>query len=100
MIRHLFIPLTNIGFSQSQAVFTVFLFSALFHEWFFIMSLKMLTPWLFLSFLLQIPLSFIVTHLFPQLRKIAVLFIVLIGLSALDLLYYHDYVIKYGKVNS
>ena len=98
-MRHLFIPLTNIGFSQSQTSFVVFLFSAIFHEWFFIMSLKMFTPWMFLSFLLQIPLSFIVNHLFLQLRKIAMLTIILVGLSAWDLLYYHDYVIKYGQVN-
>ena len=85
MIRHLFIPLTNNGFTNLQGVIIVFLFSALFHEWIFAISLKLFSLWIFISFLLQIPLSFFVSFLYPQLRKMAVLAIVIIGLSGWEL---------------
>ncbi|KAI8427898.1 hypothetical protein MSG28_002247 [Choristoneura fumiferana] len=58
-VRHVYIPITELGYSKTTASAAVFLISALFHEYLVSVPLQMFRVWAFLGMMVQPPLSVI-----------------------------------------
>ncbi|EDV99301.1 GH13104 [Drosophila grimshawi] len=98
-VRHLYIPVVQMGYSSRQASTMVFLFSAFFHEYLGSVPLQTYKIWAFLGMMGQIPLSiisrYIERRLGPRMGNIIVWASIILGQPLCIMCYYHDYVITH-----
>lgn len=98
-VRHLYIPVVQMGYSSRQASTIVFLFSAFFHEYLVSVPLQTYKIWAFLGMMGQIPLSavskYIERRLGPRMGNIIVWASIILGQPLCIMAYYHDYVITH-----
>ncbi|KAI8119959.1 Diacylglycerol O-acyltransferase 1 [Lucilia cuprina] len=100
-VRHLYIPVVQMGYSSRQASTIVFLISAFFHEYLVSVPLQTYKIWAFLGMMGQIPLSAISKSversLGPRMGNIIVWASIILGQPLCIMMYYHDYVITHFK---
>ncbi|XP_017854490.1 diacylglycerol O-acyltransferase 1 isoform X2 [Drosophila busckii] len=98
-VRHLYIPVVQMGYSSRQASTIVFLFSAFFHEYLVSVPLQTYKIWAFLGMMGQIPLSaiskYIERRLGPRMGNIIVWASIILGQPLCIMAYYHDYVVTH-----
>ncbi|TMW49839.1 hypothetical protein DOY81_005079 [Sarcophaga bullata] len=98
-VRHLYIPVVQMGYSSRQASTIVFLISAFFHEYLVSVPLQTYKIWAFLGMMGQIPLSAISKNversLGPRMGNIIVWASIILGQPLCIMMYYHDYVITH-----
>ncbi|KAI4482330.1 hypothetical protein M0804_008881 [Polistes exclamans] len=98
-VRHLYIPIVEMGYSKNTASITVFFISAFFHEYLVSVPLKTFKIWAFLGMMGQIPLSslskLVEKKLGPRWGNIVVWSSLIIGQPLCILIYYHDYVVTH-----
>lgn len=97
-VRHIYIPLVDIGYSKSTAAIVVFSISAFFHEYLVSVPLKTFKVWAFLGMMSQIPLSFLSSFLEKNVGErwgnIMVWASLILGQPLCIMVYYHDFVIQ------
>lgn len=98
-VRHLYIPMIDLGYSRTVASVTVFFFSAFFHEYLVSVPLKTFKIWAFMGMMAQIPLSyvskFMERHYGPRLGNTVVWASIILGQPLAIMMYYHDYMITH-----
>ncbi|XP_037928335.1 diacylglycerol O-acyltransferase 1 [Teleopsis dalmanni] len=98
-VRHLYIPVVQMGYSSRQASTIVFLISAFFHEYLVSVPLQTYKIWAFLGMMGQIPLSaiskFVERSLGPRMGNIIVWASIILGQPLCIMMYYHDYVVTH-----
>ncbi|KAK1121084.1 hypothetical protein K0M31_010864, partial [Melipona bicolor] len=102
-VRHLYIPIIEMGYGKTTASVTVFFISAFFHEYLVSVPLKTFKTWAFLGMMGQIPLSLISRkvekHCGTRWGNITVWASLIIGQPLCIMMYYHDYVITHFGEN-
>jgi diacylglycerol O-acyltransferase 1 len=97
-VRHLYIPIVEMGYGKTTASVIVFFVSAFFHEYLVSVPLKTFKIWAFMGMMAQIPLSFISKILEkkmgPRFGNACVWASLILGQPLCILVYYHDYVIQ------
>lgn len=101
-VRHLYIPLVELGYSKGVAVLAVFFISAFFHEYLVSVPLKTFKHWAFLGMMWQVPMSYISKAMEkrfgPRCGNTMVWAGLILGQPLCIMMYYHDYVIThFGK---
>ncbi|XP_058802652.1 diacylglycerol O-acyltransferase 1 isoform X1 [Phymastichus coffea] len=101
-VRHLYIPVVEMGYSKTVASVTVFFISAFFHEYLVSVPLKTFKIWAFMGMMGQIPLSVLSKHVErnwgARWGNIVVWASLIIGQPLCIMMYYHDYVVThYGE---
>jgi len=98
-VRHLYIPLVNLGYSKRLASTTVFFISAFFHEYLVSIPLRTFKTWAFMGMMGQIPLSimcrWVEKKLGPRWGNMIVWASLILGQPLCIMMYYHDYVITH-----
>lgn len=98
-VRHLYIPVVELGYSKVSASVIVFFISAFFHEYLVSVPLKTFKIWAFMGMMAQIPLSFVSkfmeTQYGPRWGNIVVWASIILGQPLAIMMYYHDYVITH-----
>jgi len=90
--RHLYKPMLARGYSKMQANVAVFLFSALFHEYFVSIPLGMFRLWAFTGMIMQIPLAMLTAKYVKGVwGNVIVWGSLIIGQPIAILMYYVDY---------
>lgn len=96
-VRHLYIPIVDMGYSKTIASLIVFMFSAFFHEYLVSVPLKMFKIWAFTGMMGQMPLSYISRAMEvrwgPRWGNIVVWASIILGQPLCIMMYYHDYMI-------
>ncbi|XP_023949775.2 diacylglycerol O-acyltransferase 1 isoform X1 [Bicyclus anynana] len=94
-VRHVYIPITGLGFSKASASIVVFFISAFFHEYLVSVPLQMFRIWAFLGMMAQPPLSVISKLVQAKLGarwgNIIVWSSLILGQPLAIMMYYHDY---------
>ncbi|CAG9768714.1 unnamed protein product [Ceutorhynchus assimilis] len=101
-LRHLYLPMVDMGYGKSSASILVFFFSAFFHEYMVSVPLRTYKIWAFMGMMGQIPLSFmsrfVEKRYGPRFGNIVVWASIIIGQPLCIMMYYHDYmVIHHGS---
>ncbi|XP_019754624.1 diacylglycerol O-acyltransferase 1 [Dendroctonus ponderosae] len=101
-IRHLYLPMLDMGYGRSTASMVVFFISAFFHEYMVSVPLKTYKIWAFMGMMGQLPLShvsrFVCKRYGPRFGNIVVWSSIIIGQPLCIMMYYHDYmVIHHGS---
>ncbi|XP_060516506.1 diacylglycerol O-acyltransferase 1 [Cylas formicarius] len=101
-VRHLYLPMVDMGYGRTAASVTVFFISAFFHEYMVSVPLKTYKIWAFMGMMGQVPLSyfckFIEKKYGPRFGNIVVWASIIIGQPLCIMMYYHDYmVIHHGE---
>lgn len=104
-VRHLYIPVVEMGYGKITASTTVFFLSAFFHEYLVSVPLKTFKIWAFMGMMGQIPLSIVAKymeqHYGPRWGNIVVWASIILGQPLCIMMYYHDYVVThYNEVLS
>lgn len=98
-LRHLYIPVVEMGYGKSTASVIVFFISAFFHEYLVSVPLKTFKVWAFLGMMGQIPLSviskYVERHFGARWGNIVVWSSLIIGQPLSIMVYYHDYVVTH-----
>ncbi|KAF4517830.1 hypothetical protein B566_EDAN008772 [Ephemera danica] len=98
-VRHLYIPMVEMGYSRNTASTTVFFISAFFHEYLVSVPLRTFKIWAFMGMMGQIPLSFlsrfIEKHAGPRWGNLVVWSSLILGQPLCIMMYYHDYVVTH-----
>lgn len=98
-LRHLYIPVVEMGYGKNTAALTVFFISAFFHEYLVSVPLKTFKIWAFMGMMGQIPLSwvsrFMEKNFGPRWGNIVVWASIILGQPLCIMMYYHDYVITH-----
>ncbi|XP_030384598.1 diacylglycerol O-acyltransferase 1 [Scaptodrosophila lebanonensis] len=98
-VRHLYIPVVQMGYSSRQASTIVFLISAFFHEYLVSVPLQTYKIWAFLGMMGQVPLSavskYVERRLGPRTGNIIVWASIILGQPLCIMAYYHDYVVTH-----
>ncbi|XP_011310984.1 diacylglycerol O-acyltransferase 1 [Fopius arisanus] len=98
-VRHLYIPIVEMGYGKTTASVTVFFISAFFHEYLVSVPLKTFKIWAFLGMMGQIPLSaiskYVERHFGARWGNIVVWSSLIIGQPLCIMVYYHDYVVTH-----
>ncbi|CAL7950423.1 unnamed protein product [Xylocopa violacea] len=102
-VRHLYIPIIEMGYGRSTASVTVFFISAFFHEYLVSVPLKTFQIWAFIGMMGQIPLSLlskkVEKHYGARWGNITVWASLIIGQPLCIMMYYHDYAIThFGEI--
>lgn len=96
-VRHVYIPVVDMGYSRTAASLIVFFISAFFHEYLVSVPLKTFKIWAFMGMMGQIPLSylskFMEKNYGPRWGNIIVWASIILGQPLAVMAYYHDYVI-------
>uniref|UniRef100_A0A2M4A5P5 O-acyltransferase n=1 Tax=Anopheles triannulatus TaxID=58253 RepID=A0A2M4A5P5_9DIPT len=96
-VRHLYIPVVELGYSKLSASVIVFFFSAFFHEYLVSVPLKTFKVWAFTGMMAQIPLSIVAKYMEtsygPRWGNMLVWASIILGQPLCIMMYYHDYVI-------
>lgn len=94
-VRHVYVPITERGYTKGFASIIVFLISAFFHEYLVSVPLQMFRIWAFLGMMAQPPLSVISRiaerRLGPRWGNIMVWSSLILGQPLAIMMYYHDY---------
>ncbi|KAH9632733.1 hypothetical protein HF086_013105 [Spodoptera exigua] len=100
-VRHVYKPITGMGFSKFNAGIVVFAISALFHEYLVSVPLQMFRIWAFLGMMAQPPLAIISRtaekRLGPRWGNIMVWSSLILGQPLAIMMYYHDYAMLHFK---
>ncbi|XP_022820776.1 diacylglycerol O-acyltransferase 1 isoform X1 [Spodoptera litura] len=100
-VRHVYKPITGMGFSKFNAGIVVFAISALFHEYLVSVPLQMFRIWAFLGMMAQPPLAVISRtaeiRLGPRWGNIMVWSSLILGQPLAIMMYYHDYAMLHFK---
>ncbi|XP_022914284.1 diacylglycerol O-acyltransferase 1 isoform X2 [Onthophagus taurus] len=101
-VRHLYIPVVEMGYGRHVASVIVFFVSAFFHEYLVSVPLKTFKIWAFLGMMSQVPLSFVSRFMEqkvgPRWGNVVVWGSLILGQPLCIMIYYHDYVIThYGQ---
>lgn len=98
-VRHLYIPMVEMGYSKSAASTMVFFISAFFHEYLVSVPLRTFKIWAFMGMMGQIPLSMVCRTIEvkfgPRWGNIIVWTSLILGQPLCIMMYYHDYVITH-----
>ncbi|XP_072936680.1 diacylglycerol O-acyltransferase 1 isoform X2 [Epargyreus clarus] len=98
-VRHLYIPMTEMGYSKHAASIVVFGISALFHEYLVSIPLQMFRIWAFLGMMAQPPLSVISRlaerRLGARWGNLIVWSSLILGQPLAVMMYYHDYALAH-----
>uniref|UniRef100_A0A8D8ALR0 O-acyltransferase n=1 Tax=Culex pipiens TaxID=7175 RepID=A0A8D8ALR0_CULPI len=98
-VRHLYLPMLDLGCPKQAATVTVFFFSAFFHEYLVSVPLKTFKIWAFMGMMAQIPLSFVSKFMErnygPRLGNTVVWASIILGQPLAIMMYYHDYMITH-----
>lgn len=98
-VRHLYIPVVDLGYTKVAASTIVFFFSAFFHEYLVSVPLKTFKIWAFMGMMAQIPLSFVSKFMEkqygPRWGNMVVWASIILGQPLAIMMYYHDYVITH-----
>ncbi|KAK0075339.1 hypothetical protein PV326_011673, partial [Microctonus aethiopoides] len=102
-VRHLYIPIVEMGYGKTTAGVVVFFISAFFHEYVVSVPLKTFKIWAFLGMMGQIPLSYVSKYVEKQFGarwgNIVVWSSLIIGQPLCIMVYYHDYVVmNFGEI--
>lgn len=102
-VRHVYIPLVDLGYSRNTASLVVFFISAFFHEYLVSVPLKMFKIWAFMGMMSQLPLSYVSNyiekHFGPRWGNVIVWASIILGQPLCILMYYHDYIVmNYNSV--
>ncbi|KAL1513370.1 hypothetical protein ABEB36_002789 [Hypothenemus hampei] len=96
-LRHLYLPMVDMGYGRNAASMVVFFFSAFFHEYMVSVPLKTYKIWAFMGMMGQLPLSFfsrfVEKRYGPRLGNIIVWSSIIIGQPLCIMMYYHDYMV-------
>ncbi|CAH0603128.1 unnamed protein product [Chrysodeixis includens] len=100
-VRHVYKPITGLGYTKFLAGIVVFAISALFHEYLVSVPLQMFRIWAFLGMMAQPPLAVISRHaeirLGPRWGNIMVWSSLILGQPLAIMMYYHDYAMLHFK---
>lgn len=101
-VRHIYIPVVEMGYGKMMASVIVFFISAFFHEYMVSVPLKTFKIWAFMGMMGQIPLSFLSKymekHFGQRMGNVIVWASIIMGQPLCIMMYYHDYVIThYGE---
>lgn len=100
-VRHVYIPITEMGYSKFTASIIVFLISAFFHEYLVSVPLQMFRIWAFLGMMAQPPLAMISRvaelRLGPRWGNIMLWASLILGQPLAIMMYYHDYALQHFK---
>ncbi|KAJ0181865.1 hypothetical protein K1T71_002587 [Dendrolimus kikuchii] len=100
-VRHVYIPITEMGYSKFVASIVVFFISAFFHEYLVSVPLQMFRIWAFLGMMAQPPLSVISrvaeVKLGPRWGNMIVWSSLILGQPLAIMMYYHDYALLHFK---
>lgn len=103
-VRHVYKPITGMGYSKFAASIVVFLISALFHEYLVSVPLQMFRIWAFLGMMAQPPLAVISriaeVKLGPRMGNIMVWSSLILGQPLAILMYYHDYALMHFRTDA
>ncbi|KAL4708093.1 hypothetical protein ACJJTC_009872 [Scirpophaga incertulas] len=100
-VRHVYIPITEKGYSKVVASTVVFFISAFFHEYLVSVPLQMFRIWAFLGMMVQPPLA--VISRFAEVKfghrwgNIMVWSSLILGQPLAIMMYYHDYAVAHFK---
>ncbi|XP_037038924.1 diacylglycerol O-acyltransferase 1 isoform X2 [Bradysia coprophila] len=98
-VRHLYIPIVEMGYSKNVASIIVFFVSAFFHEYLVSVPLKTFKIWAFMGMMGQLPLSylsrFMESRFGPRWGNIVVWASIILGQPLAIMMYYHDYMITH-----
>ncbi|XP_049788259.1 diacylglycerol O-acyltransferase 1 [Schistocerca cancellata] len=98
-VRHLYLPLVEMGYGRTVASLMVFFVSAFFHEYLVSVPLRTFKTWAFMGMMGQVPLSMLsrsVEKTFgPRWSNIIVWASLILGQPLCIMMYYHDYVITH-----
>ncbi|KAG7311415.1 hypothetical protein JYU34_002457 [Plutella xylostella] len=98
-VRHVYIPITERGYSKGVAGLCVFIISALFHEYLVSVPLQMFRIWAFLGMMGQLPLSVLSqtaeAKLGPRWGNLMVWSSLILGQPLAIMMYYHDYALSH-----
>lgn len=98
-VRHVYIPIVELGYSSKGASIIVFFISAFFHEYLVSVPLKTFKIWAFMGMMGQIPLSeiskFMERRFGPRWGNITVWASIILGQPLCIMMYYHDYMIQH-----
>nr|XP_012143017.1 PREDICTED: diacylglycerol O-acyltransferase 1 isoform X1 [Megachile rotundata] len=98
-LRHLYIPVIEMGYRKSTASITVFFISAFFHEYLVSVPLRTFKIWAFMGMMGQMPLSLlskkVEQHWGSRWGNITVWASLIIGQPLCIMMYYHDYVVTH-----
>lgn len=97
-VRHVYIPIADMGYGKTGASLVVFFISAFFHEYLVSVPLKTFKIWAFLGMMAQIPLSyiskFVERNVGERWANIIVWASLILGQPLCIMVYYHDFVIQ------
>lgn len=101
-VRHVYVPLVDLGYDKFLASTAVFFISAFFHEFLVSVPIRTFRSWAFVTMMMQLPLSFISSYVEkkygPRWGNILVWISLILGQPLCIMMYYHDYVIShYGE---
>ncbi|KYN16974.1 Diacylglycerol O-acyltransferase 1 [Trachymyrmex cornetzi] len=98
-VRHLYIPVVEMGYGKTTAALTVFFISAFFHEYLVSVPLRTFKIWAFMGMMGQIPLSVLSKmaerYCGARWGNIVVWASLIIGQPLCIMMYYHDYVVTH-----
>ncbi|CAH0725833.1 unnamed protein product, partial [Brenthis ino] len=98
-VRHVYIPITEMGYSKSSASIVVFFISAFFHEYLVSVPLQMFRIWAFLGMMAQPPLSVVSRaaqrRLGARWGNLLVWSSLILGQPLAIMMYYHDYALAH-----
>ncbi|XP_028159246.1 diacylglycerol O-acyltransferase 1 isoform X2 [Ostrinia nubilalis] len=100
-VRHVYIPITEMGYSKVAASAVVFFISAFFHEYLVSVPLQMFRIWAFLGMMVQPPLAvisrFAELKFGPRYGNMMVWASLILGQPLAIMMYYHDYALEHFK---
>ncbi|XP_051884698.1 diacylglycerol O-acyltransferase 1-like [Pristis pectinata] len=91
-MRHVYRPLVEKGYSKWEGQASVFILSALYHEYLLAAPLHMIRFWLFLGMMFQVPTAWILSKYLRGLYGNAIVWIcIILGPPLIVHMYIHDY---------
>jgi diacylglycerol O-acyltransferase-1 len=98
-VRHLYLPIVEMGYGKLTASLVVFFVSAFFHEYLVSVPLNTFKIWAFMGMMAQVPLSFVAkfmeTKFGERWGNLIVWASIIMGQPLCIMMYYHDYVITH-----
>ncbi|KAG5345174.1 DGAT1 acyltransferase, partial [Acromyrmex charruanus] len=98
-VRHLYVPIVEMGYGKTTASLTVFFISAFFHEYLVSVPLRTFKIWAFMGMMGQLPLSVLSKmaerYCGARWGNIVVWASLIIGQPLCIMMYYHDYVVTH-----
>ncbi|XP_047515414.1 diacylglycerol O-acyltransferase 1 isoform X1 [Pieris napi] len=100
-VRHVYVPVTNMGYSKGVSAIMVFFISAFFHEYLVSVPLQMFRVWAFLGMMAQPPLA-VISKVFEwrlgaRWGNMVVWSSLILGQPLAIMMYYHDYALTQMK---